>query len=238
MPSFTIRNEVRRDELPKFAYPFDETSTLENDELALGLDLFLDAMLFFKDSRVVAPIHIMTIDGTMGTPQQFGLILGDSTGAMVGDALVTGLEETVRVYNSADVLVGLLVLGLDAVKRFAGGVTGQVFHLEPEVAAFCLECTHVVSANYLRYLDVLDTALAGDVDLVARHGCRWRLNNDGTIQLDVVSDPPSGTEQTYVRSINGVVNRSIWLAHHAKLNLRLETTGGRLRFVAVRDDTR
>ena len=236
MPSFIVRNEVVRDELIKFTYPFDETSTLETDELFIGTDLVLDAMLFPK-TAVEAPLRIDQVDGTVAPPK-FRFIIKDANGVLVGTAEVDLHPQTVPVLSPENVLVGLLVLNEEAVARFAGAVTGQLIQLESNTAVFSLDVTHISRAPHLRWLNVGNTAMTGDVAIVARHGCRWVQEPDG-VRLDVFADfPGTAGGQIAVRSVNGVHCRSIWLANHPQLNMRIDSRGGTLTFRHVRDETR
>jgi hypothetical protein len=236
MPGFVLRNEVRRDELIKFAYPFDETSTLETDELFIGTDLVLDAMLFPK-TAVTAPLRIDQIDGT-ANPPRFRLLIKDAVGTLVGTADVGPTPETIRVLSPDNLLVGLLVLNHEAVQRFAGAVSGRLFQLQADTAVFSLDVTHISRVPYLRWLKVQGQALVGSVSIVARHGCRWAQDTDG-VRLDVFADyPGSATSKPGVRSVNGVVNRSIWLANHPRLNLRIDSRDNKLTFRHVRDEKR
>jgi hypothetical protein len=236
MPGFVIRNEVRRDELVKFAYPFDEVSTLKTDEVTIGMDLVLDAMLFPK-TPAQAPLRIDQIDGT-AEPPQFRLLIKDARNMLVGTATVNLAPETVQVLSPAGALVGLLVLNEEAVARFAGAVTGRTFQLQSNTAVFCLDVTHVTQVRYLRWLQVQDLLLTGTVNIVARHGCRWAAENTG-IRLDVfASYPQTSGGAAGVRSVNGVANQSIWLANHPQLNLRIDSRGNKLTFRHVRDETR
>ena len=50
MPQIPLRNEEYRDELLKFSYPFDERSSLENEEVFIGSDLILDAIIHLKEA--------------------------------------------------------------------------------------------------------------------------------------------------------------------------------------------
>jgi hypothetical protein len=231
-----IRNEVRRDELIKFAYPFDETSTLETPELFIGTDLVLDAMLFPK-TAVTAPLRIDQVDGT-ATPPRFRLLIKDAAGVLVGTAEVDLTPETVRVLSPEGQLVGLLVMNEEAVQRFAGAVTGRLFQLQASTAVFSLDVTHISQVPYLRWLKVQEQVLLGTVSLVARHGCRW-VQEGSSIRLDVFADYPGNADSAAgVRSVNRVVNQSIWLANHPQLNLRIDSRGGKLTFRHVRDEKR
>ena len=235
MPGFIIRNEVVRDELIKFAYPFDETSSLETDELFIGTDLVLDAMLYPK-TAVQAPLRIDQVDGT-AEPPIFRFIITDANGVLVGTADIDDEPELVRVLSPEGVTVGVLVLNKEAVQRFAGAVTGRVFQLLSDTAVFSLDVTHISRAPYLRWLQMDTTPLTGNVRLVARHGCRWVEEADG-IRLDVFADyPGTGSGRVGVRSVNGVRRQNIWLAHHPQLNMRIDSRNSRLTFRHVRDET-
>ena len=234
MPGFVIRNEIMRDELLKFAYPFDENSVLENNEVYIGTDLFLDTVLFFKDPAVELPVFISTIDGTVNNRPDFSVILSDNRNQIVGRGVVIPNQEVIEVVNDEGVLVGMFVMNVPAVHRFAGSVTGMLFDLLPDVATFMLDVCHVSRTSYLRYIKADSQALTGVVNVVARHGCKFS-DNDGTVSLDVVSENPAGADG--VRSVNDVVNRSIWLANHPELNMRIDSRDGTIKFTHVKDET-
>lgn len=235
MATLNYRNENYRDELIKFTYPFDEQSDLQTTDLYIGTDLILDAALFFKEA-VELPIHISTVDGSEGTIEQFQLILSDDTGETVARCLVDPSVEVNEVYNNEDVRCGLLVFNTDTAMRFAGNVTGRLFNLLPTVAIFQPEVTHVSKAPHIRYLRASEQGLHGTVTIVARHGVYFSYI-DGVLALNVVSDYPEAVSDSPVLSVNMVANRSIWLAHHPQLNLRIDSQNNKLRFTHVRDDT-
>jgi len=236
MPGFILRNEIVRDELVKFTYPIDDTSTLETDELLIGVDLVMDAMLFFKEA-VDLPVRVDTVDGTVGALGQFAFLLADNTGRIVARGTATPGDELVRFHNDQQVLVGLMVLNVDTLARFSGTVTGRIFHLLSETAVFCPDVVHVSRAPHVRYLQFGNEAMTGTVRIVARHGCRWVVDG-GIARLDVFADYPGADGgQMGVRSVNGVVNRSIWLAHHPELNMRVDSRRSQITFTHVRDET-
>ena len=152
MAQFNYRNENYRDELVKFTYPFTEDSDLETTEVYIGTDLILDATLFFKEA-VELPIHISTVDGTEGAPEQFQFILADDNNETVARCLVDPDTEVNEVQNNEGVRCGLLVINTDTAMRFAGNVTGQLFNLLSNVAIFQPEVTHVSRAPHLRYIN-------------------------------------------------------------------------------------
>jgi hypothetical protein len=236
VPSFQIRNEVLRDELIKFSYPFDERSELENDDVFIGTDLFLDAIFYLKESASL-PIHISTVDGTFGSLEDIQFLFSDSAGRLVGRTGATFETETCNVLNENGVLTGVVVFHPLGLRRFIGQVTGRVFQLLPAVATFVPDICHVVRTPHLRYLAVDGTAVHGNVRIVARHGVKFDVAPEGELFLSIVGDPPTDENQLSVISINGVRNRSIWLATHPRLNLRIETEEGLIRFTKARDDT-
>jgi len=46
MPSYIIRNGNFRDEVTRYSYPFDELSSLEDENVFIGTDLLIDASLY------------------------------------------------------------------------------------------------------------------------------------------------------------------------------------------------
>lgn len=235
MAQFNYRNENYRDELVKFSYPFDEQSELETTELYIGTDLVLDAVLFFKQA-VELPVHISTVDGSEGTAEQFLFILSDNNGDIVARCFIDPSTEVNEIYNNDNVRCGLLVINLDTAVRFAGNVTGRLFNLLSTVAVFQPEVTHVATTPHLRYLKVSGEGLDQTVSIVARHGVYFSYEA-GVLALNIVADYPESDVGNPVLSVNNVANRSIWLAHHPQLNIRIDSSNGRLRFVHVRDET-
>lgn len=228
------RNEEYRDELIKFSYPFDEESTLENDQVFIGPDLLLDAILFFKEDLEL-PIYISEIDGASGETDDFSLILSDNTTRIVGRAVVTKDEEKVEVLDNRGALVGFLIVHQPGFQRFSRTISGKIVRLNSDVAKFSLDVCHTSKAPHLRAI-VTDTSRAsGDVKIVARHAVNWLLSEEGKLSLNVYADPLDSLRP--VRSINGVENPSIWLTHHPLLNVRIVSKPNRLEFRYARDDT-
>ena len=234
MASFNYRNENYRDELIKFSYPFDEQSDLESGDLFIGTDLVLDASLFFKEA-VELPIHISSVDGSEGRPEQFLLVLSDAANNAVARCLVDPAIEVNEVQNNEGIRCGLLVFNTDTAMRFAGNVTGRLFNLLSTVAVFQPEVTHVSRAPYIRYFRANEVGLHDQVSLVARKGVYFSYQN-GVLALNVVANYPQVADGAQpVLSVNQVRNDSIWLAHHPRLNMRIDSSGNKLRFVHVRD---
>jgi hypothetical protein len=236
MSGFQIRNEVQRDELVKFSYPFDERSLLENEDIFIGTDLFLDAIFYLKDQAEL-PIHISAVDGTYGRVDETRFVFSDSNGDVVGSTAVDFNTEVCNILNNQGILTGVAVFRTDSLRRFIGQSTGQLFNLLPAVATFSLDVCHVTKTPHIRYLAVGDQAVFGNVRLIARHGVKWDVESDGALALGIVGDPPGADERIPIVSINGVRNRSIWLAGHPRLNLRIETTADGIRFIKAREDT-
>jgi hypothetical protein len=235
MAKYGIRNQNYRDELTKFSYPFSEDSVLvSNDGLNIGTDLVLDAILYFKQP-VELPVHISSVDGTAGEPQDFNFILSDNTGNIVARAIVVQGEEKATVLNNDGVECGFLVITEEGFNRFSGQVSGKVIPLFNDVARFGLDVCSVSKVNHLRYVAAGDSYASDVVRIVARHGVRWSLNN-GVLSLDVVADVPDD-DRVPVTSINGVENESIWLNHHPEANIRIAIVNGVLTFIAAGDDT-
>jgi hypothetical protein len=235
MPSYAVRNENYRDEIVKYAYPFDENSSLEDDTLFIGTDLFLDAVLYFKEP-VELPVHISEIDGTAGELGDVRFLLSDNDGQFVGQAFAVLGQPNCHVRNRRGVVIGTLVFDQQALNRFVGRTAGKVFTLLSDIAVFSLDVCHVVRAPHLRYLAVGDTQAHGDVRIIAGHGVYFE-ENDGVLSLNIIGEPGEDAGQP-VRSINGVRNPSIWLAAHPRANLRISNENGSIQFVQARDDTR
>jgi hypothetical protein len=236
MAKYGIRNENYRDELVKFSYPFSEDSTLvSNDGLVIGTDLVLDAILYFKQD-VSLPVHISSIDGTAGEPADFNLILSDTTGNIVARAIVVQGNEKATILNNEDVECGFLVITEQGFNRFSGQVSGKVIPLFNDVARFGLDVCSVSKVDHLRYVAAGDSYASDVVRIVARHGVRWSLSEDGVLSLDVVADVPED-DRIPLTSVNGVENGSIWLNHHPTANIRIAVVNGVLTFIAAGDDT-
>jgi len=235
MPSHILRNERYRDEILKFSFPFDERSKLENDEVFIGTDLLIDAALYFKSGEEL-PVHISKVDGTLGELREARLILSDADGTQVATADINYDDSIVPVISTDGVDVGVFVFYLPGLRRFIGRVAGKVFILLSDVATFSLDVASVTQVPFVRYVRAAATAITGPVTLVARHGVDWRLDG-GVLSLNMLGDPVSALldGRNAVRSINGVVNGSIWLATHPRLNLRIATRSNGVEFVAVGD---
>lgn len=237
MPSYIVRNENYRDEVLKYSYPFDERSTLQNDEVFIGTDLFLDAIIYLKQPADL-PLHISSIDGTFGEPSDVLFLISDNTGAIVARSAVNYDTCTADILNNQDVSVGLFVMFPAALQRFIGQVSGKFLDLLPDVATFSLDVTHVTKTPHLRYVSVADIAIGGDVQIVARHGVYFAVSDEGVLSLNIVGDPVStlfGSRP--IKSINGVKNQSIWLEGHPRANLRISSADGAINFIAARDAT-
>jgi hypothetical protein len=177
------------------------------------------------------------VDGSEGAAEQFLLILADDSGRTVARCLVDPSTEVNEVYNNEGVRCGLLVFNLNTAMRFAGNVTGRLFNLLPNIAVFQPEVTHVSRTPHLRYLRASEQGLDDIVNIVARHGVYFSYE-DGVLALNVVADYPESVAGTPVLSVNMVANRSIWLAHHPQLNLRIDSRDNKIRFTHARDATR
>lgn len=236
MPSYVVRNQNFRDEVLKYSYPFDEQSLLEDDELYIGTDLFIDAVFYLKEAAEL-PLYIAVIDGTYGEIEEAQVLIAEAGGTVVGRAALNYDSDTVTVTGTRGFPVGALVLNHDGLQRFLGKVAGKVFNLLPDVASFCLDTSHVSAVNHLRYVAYGEAAARGNVRIVARHGVRFSVTAEGAIALDVLGESAGTGDRRPIRSINGVRNRSIWLNGHPRSNLRISTEDGQLSFVAAGDDT-
>jgi len=230
---YKLRNQQYRDELVKFSYPFDAESILQDEKLNIGTDLFLDAILFFKED-VELPVYISEIDGTVGDRSSFSVIISDINGQIVARTEVVKDEEKSEVFDNQGSLVGFLITTEEGFQRFSSTVTGRVHRLNQDVARFDLDVCSVSKTPHLRGVVINDVAVSGELEIVARHGTRLALNS-GVMSLDVFSDVDSGNPP--LRYVNGVDNPSIWLNHHPELNLRIVTNSTGVEFRHARDDT-
>lgn len=235
MSSFPYRNGEYRDELVQYAHPFDEQSSLEQGDVYIGTDLFIDAVLFFK-TAVELPVRISSIDGTAGTISQFRINIVDNTGIFVGKALVDITQTSVLVYNDDGVQVGAFVFNQQTLERFSASVAGKIVQFDADVAIFSLDVSHVATADYARYVATPSGSASGDVKMVARHGCRFVVEA-GIISLDVLGDPVDSADLTPVLSVNGVSQPSLWLTNHPELNVRFHTKPTGIHIEAVIDRT-
>ncbi len=87
MPSYIIRNGNFRDEVTRYSYPFDELSSLEDENVFIGTDLLIDASLYIKEAAEL-PLYISTVDGTYGEKDEVRLLISDKTGVEVGRVAV------------------------------------------------------------------------------------------------------------------------------------------------------
>jgi len=237
MPSYVVRNENFRDEVLKYSYPFDERSSLENEELYIGTDLFVDACIYLKEPAEL-PLYISQVDGTYGTPEEAQFILSDNSGRIVARAPVSFSSDRGVVLNNDGVRVGIFVYHLPSVQRFINRVTGRMLSLLPSVAAFSPDVTHVTKTNHLRYVATEEGFISGDVRVVAGHGMYFSMSEEGRLSLNITGDPLSTVfSQNPITSINGVRNQSIWLTAHPRLNLRISSEGKQLSFLSARDET-
>ena len=233
MPAFVIRNEQFRDEVLKYSYPFDELSSLENEELYIGTDLFVDAMFYLKTSAKL-PLYISSVDGT--TPGAAVFTISDSGTGIVGTATVYSETDVVTVRSPLGVPVGVLVFNAAGLVRFLARVSGKIFTVLSSVAAFSPDVCHVVTVPYLRYIAVAGVAVKGTVQIVARHGVTFRVT-DGRLSLNIHGNLAYAGNRQPVLSINGVRNRTIWLVGHPQANLRISNEGGKITFIAAKDAT-
>jgi len=156
----------------------------------------------------------------------------------VARAVVNYNTCTADVLNNQGVSVGLLVFYGPGLQRFIGQVTGKVLTLLSSVASFKLDVTHVAETEHLRYLSIGEQPVSGEVQIVARHGVKFSVSDEGVLSLDVLGDPVSSVfSRDPIRSINGVRNMSIWLEGHPRANLRISSAGGQVSFIAARDAT-
>jgi len=234
MPSYVVRNEKFRDEVLKYAYPFDEQSELETEELFIGTDLFVDAVFYVKVDAEL-PLYVGVVDGTAEALDQVKFIIYDSDGNNVGECIADTESEAVQVFHRG-LPVGAIVFDPDGLKRFIGRVSGKVVPLLSDVAQFLLDCCHVSRATHLRAVGA-DSLVSGDVKIVARRGCRFVQEGDGSLRLDIVAGNEALDSRQPVVSINGVRNTSIWLANHPRANLRISNENGQLTFAQAKDLT-
>ena len=236
MPSYIIRNGNFRDEVTRYSYPFDELSSLEDENVFIGTDLLIDASLYIKEAAEL-PLYISTVDGTYGEKDEVRLLISDKTGVEVGRVTLDYDTEEAEVIGTRGVPVGILVFNSAGLARFIGRVAGNIFTLLPSVASFLLDVSHVSEVEYLRYIIIDGVAVYGDIRIIARHGCRFAVTDAGELRLDIVGDPQHTLSRQPVVSINGVKNRSIWLANHPRANLRIDNSDGAIRFVQASEAT-
>jgi hypothetical protein len=237
MPSFIVRNENYRDEVLKFSYPFDERSTLENDQIFIGTDLLLDAIIYLKEPAEL-PLYISEIDGTYGTPTQVRLFISDNTGTVVATTTVEFKNCYSDVISTRGVSVGTFVFYAPALQRFISRTVGKVFQLLPTVASLSLDATYVAKTSHLRYVAAGEAAAEGNVRIVARHGVKWEVSDEGRLSLNIVGDRFDVLGNlTPIKSVNGVANKSIWLAGHPRANLRLSVENGQIVFTQAKEAT-
>jgi len=237
MPAYIVRNENYRDEVIKYNYPFDERSSLQNSEVFIGTDLLLDAVIYLKQAAEL-PLYIRAIDGTYGAAQDVQLLIADGSGAVVARSNFSYNTCTADILNNQGVSVGLLVFYGPGLQRFIGQVSGKLIELNRDVAVFSLDVTHVAKTPQLRYASINDLAVQGDVRVVARHGVKFEVSDEGALSLNIIGDPVSSIfGGTPIRSINGVANQSIWLEGHPRANLRISSADGAINFIAARDAT-
>jgi len=234
MPSYVVRNENFRDEVTKFSYPFDERSQLESDDLFIGMDLFLDAIIYLKEAAEL-PLHIREVDGTFGELEEVLFRIADSNGDEVATSVLTYGVCTSTIVSTKGVIVGSFVFNIPGSQRFIANVAGQLLILQSDIASFSPDVTHVAKTPHLRYLSTGTAAVDGTINIVARHGVKFD-SNAGVVQLSVVGDNSSVLfATTPIISVNDVRNQSIWLAAHPRANLRLSTQDNRISFIAARD---
>ena len=233
MPSYIVRNELFRDEVLKFSYPFDEASDLESDDVYFGTDLFLDAIIYLKEAAEL-PLYISKVDGTSGNLGEVKFLISDNRNTVVARA-TAGLERCVAtVFNNRDVPVGVFVFHEPGMRRFVGRVAGKLITLLNQTATFSLDVTSVSEVPFLRYIGVAGQALSGQVRVVARHKTEFKVSDTGEVSLNILGDAADNTTGLagQVVSVNGVRNKSIWLAGHPRLNLRIANDGS-LQFIVA-----
>jgi len=233
MPSYVVRNQDFRDEVLKYAYPFDELSELEEGDLFIGTDLFVDAVLYPKVAREM-PFHISVVDGTYGATDEALIIINDKAGLEVGRAVIHYSKTEVDVLSPDGIRIGALVMNPDGLHRFLGRVAGKLYTPLPSVARFLLDVCHVSTIEGLRYITAGETAVSGNVRIVARHGVRF-VETDTGIRLDILGGALEETDLVPVRSINGVRNQSIWLTTHPRANMRMSNEGGQIRVTQAKE---
>ena len=169
MPSYVIQNGNFRDEVTRYSYPFDELSSLEDENVFIGTDLLIDASLYIKEAAEL-PLHISTVDGTYGEKDEVRLLISDNAGVEVGRVTLDYGTKEAEVIGTRGVPVGILVFNSTGLARFIGRVTGNIFTLLPSVASFLLDVSHVSEVEHLRYVIVDGTTVSGDIRIIARHG--------------------------------------------------------------------
>jgi hypothetical protein len=203
----------------------------------IGTDLFLDAIIHLK-TEAELPLHISEVDGTYGSLEEARLILSDSTGQIVGFSNITFDQCQSEVYSPAGVYIGVFVFNLEGMQRFIGRIAGKVYTLSVSTARFSIDVCHVSTVDHLRYVEADNVAVDTDVRIVARHGVKFDLTDEGALRLSIVGDPIAlFTGAQPVLSVNGVRNQSIWLANHPRANLRINSQDNQLTFIQAKDST-
>jgi hypothetical protein len=216
-------------------YPFGERSTLETEEVYIGEDVFLDAVIALKEAAEL-PLHISSIDGTQSALSDAVMGISDANGALRATCEIVQGRDLHPVYSLESIEVGLVVTFPAGLTRLLGRVAGQLFNLLPSTAEFSPDVTFVATSDHLRYVRVeSDVVDAEDVKIVAGHGVKFTYE-DEVLRLHVLGDA-EGVLDNGLRSINGVSSPSIWLATHPRSNLRLSSENRELTFTAARDAT-
>lgn len=243
MPGYVHRNENYRAELLTVNYPFSERSPLETDEVFIGTDVFIDAVIYLKEAAEL-PLHISSIDGTQSDLAAAVINLSDDTGQLKATCeLVSGVEEH-SVYSTEGSIAGVIVTNPAGLTRMLGRVAGGLFDLLQSTAEFMPDVTFINTVRNLRNVRVNERYVAEgnpqqasqqEISIVAGHGVKFTLD-DEVLRLHLLGDAEA-VLQNGLRSINGVSSPSLWLATHPRSNLRLSSENGQLNFIAGRDAT-
>jgi hypothetical protein len=235
MPSFAIRNENFRDEALKHNYPFGERALLEDNGVFIGSDTFVDASFFMK-TEVQLPLYISRLDGTDSVLQDLRIEISDAAGDIVGNAYATFDSEVLEVEDGG-VHVGTLLMNLPGLRRLIGRTAGRFYDLDALVAPFSLDVSSTSVRKGLRYVQVGDAITFGAVKVVARHGVTFEMSLAGKLSINVLgtTEPLAGEPRQPLRSINQVVNPSIWLANDPESNIRVVTTPDAIVFTKAKE---
>jgi hypothetical protein len=223
MPNYVIRNQSFRDTVLTVPYPFDAFFREELDELYIGNDVFLDAHFYFK-SPVTLPISLTVIDGTYGEENEIKLIFTDADNKNAGVCVFASGDTKANVYNDAGLNIGILVLDSLGAGRLVTNAQGRYFNIVPGEATLHIDTCKVYRTSFIRYIHTDNQAAWGAVNIIARHGVQWTLD-DNVLSLDVLGEDPSlvDSSQGQIKSVNGVTSKHIWLNATPEANLRIKT---------------
>ena len=128
MPGYTLRNEDYRAQLITVEYPFNERSSLETDEIFIGTDVFIDAVVYLKEAAQL-PLHISSLNGTKEGLMGAEAGISDATGRLVASCSLRGDRDEHEVRSPEGLVVGVLVTHRPGLARLLGRTAGKLFTL-------------------------------------------------------------------------------------------------------------